>query len=77
MASVARCGVATHGYFYSGSENVNAVDWYGSNAGGDTHAVGTKLANELGLFDLSSLDSRNPDFQTDFLGFRVARSAAP
>jgi formylglycine-generating enzyme required for sulfatase activity len=53
MASVARCGVATHGYFYSGSENVNAVDWYGSNAGGDTHAVGTKLANELGLFDLS------------------------
>jgi formylglycine-generating enzyme required for sulfatase activity len=49
----ARGGVSTHGYTYSGSKDIDAVAWYGSNAGGDTHAVGMKLANELGLFDLS------------------------
>jgi formylglycine-generating enzyme required for sulfatase activity len=49
----ARGGVSTHGYTYSGSNNVDAVAWYYDNSGGATHVVGTKLANELGLFDLS------------------------
>jgi formylglycine-generating enzyme required for sulfatase activity len=49
----ARGGVATHGYEYSGSNDIDAVVWYDGNSGGTTHAVGTKLANELGVFDLS------------------------
>jgi hypothetical protein len=49
----ARGGVSTQGYTYSGSNDINAVAWYDGNSGGATHAVGTKLANELGLFDLS------------------------
>jgi sulfatase modifying factor 1 len=49
----ARGGVSTHGYTYSGSNDINAVAWYLGNSGGATHAVGTKLANELGLFDLT------------------------
>ena len=49
----ARGGIATHGYTYSGSNDVDAVAWYGSNAGGTTHPVGTKAGNELGLFDMS------------------------
>jgi formylglycine-generating enzyme required for sulfatase activity len=49
----ARGGVATQGYEYSGSNDINAVAWYDGNSGGATHAVGTKLANELGLFDLT------------------------
>ncbi len=49
----ARGGVATRGYTYSGSNDVEAVAWYNGNSGGTTHPVGTKLANELGLFDLS------------------------
>jgi formylglycine-generating enzyme required for sulfatase activity len=49
----ARGGVLTRGYTYSGSNDINAVAWYQSNSGGATHAVGTKLGNELGLFDLS------------------------
>jgi formylglycine-generating enzyme required for sulfatase activity len=49
----ARGGVATHGYTYSGSNEVDAVAWHDGNSGGTIHTVGTKLGNELGLFDLS------------------------
>jgi formylglycine-generating enzyme required for sulfatase activity len=106
----ARGGVATQGYEYSGSNDINAVAWYDGNSGGATHAVGTKLANELGLFDLTGnvwewcFDvysgayrvvrgsswgtnanicratyryTRDLGDQNTYLGFRVARSAAP
>jgi sulfatase modifying factor 1 len=46
-------GVATHDYEYSGSNDIDAVAWYDVNSGGTIHAVGTKLGNDLGLFDLS------------------------
>jgi formylglycine-generating enzyme required for sulfatase activity len=49
----ARGGVSTHGYTYSGSNDIDAVAWYGDNSGGAIRPVGNKLANELGLFDLS------------------------
>jgi formylglycine-generating enzyme required for sulfatase activity len=49
----ARGGVSTNGYEYSGSNDIDAVAWYGDISGASIHAVGTKLANELGLFDLS------------------------
>jgi formylglycine-generating enzyme required for sulfatase activity len=49
----ARGGVSTHSYTYSGSNDINAVAWYQSISGGATHPLGTKLGNELGLFDLS------------------------
>jgi hypothetical protein len=49
----ARGGVKTNGYEYSGSSDVNAVAWYYSNSGNSTQDVATKLANELGLSDMS------------------------
>jgi formylglycine-generating enzyme required for sulfatase activity len=49
----ARGGNQTHNYTYSGSNDINAVAWYDSNSGNTTHTVGTKTANELGLFDMS------------------------
>lgn len=49
----ARGGNQTHNYTYSGSNDLNAVAWYGSNSGSTTHTVGTKTANELGLYDMS------------------------
>jgi hypothetical protein len=48
-----RGGLQTHGYTYSGSNDINAVAWYTSNSGSTTHSVGGKLANELGLYDMS------------------------
>lgn len=38
---------------YAGSDNIDEVAWYIMNSGGKTHAVGTKKANELGLYDCS------------------------
>lgn len=49
----ARGGIQTHNYTYSGSETLADVAWYSSNAGGNSHPVGGKLANELGLYDMS------------------------
>jgi len=49
----ARGGNQSRGYKYSGSNNVNEVAWYSSNSGSKTHQVGTKKANELGIYDMS------------------------
>ena len=38
---------------YAGSNDVDEVAWYKDNAGGTTHAVATKKANELGIYDMS------------------------
>jgi formylglycine-generating enzyme required for sulfatase activity len=49
----ARGGVSTQNYEYSGSNDINAVAWYGGITGIGAHPVGTKQANELGVFDMS------------------------
>jgi len=49
----ARGGALSKGYKYAGSNSIDDVAWYSSNAGSNTHAVGGKKANELGLFDMS------------------------
>jgi formylglycine-generating enzyme required for sulfatase activity len=49
----ARGGNASKGYKYSGSNTIHDVAWYSSNANNKTHIIGTKSANELGLFDVS------------------------
>ena len=36
---------------YAGSDNIEKVAWYDRNSGNQTHEVGTKLQNQLGLFD--------------------------
>jgi len=49
----ARGGVSSQGYTYSGSNDLNAVAWYINNSNYQTSAVGTKAANELGIYDMS------------------------
>ena len=49
----ARGGVSSQGYSYSGSNDLNSVAWYQNNSGGGTKSVGTKAANELGIYDMS------------------------
>jgi formylglycine-generating enzyme required for sulfatase activity len=49
----ARGGVQSQGYTYSGSNTIDEVAWYGTNSGGETKVVGTKAANELGIYDMS------------------------
>ena len=49
----ARGGNKTQGFLYAGNSNIDMVGWYSGNAGGRTHAVANKQANELGLFDMT------------------------
>jgi formylglycine-generating enzyme required for sulfatase activity len=49
----ARGGTKSKGYTYSGSNNLDSVGWYNGNSGVSTHTVGTKGANELGLYDMT------------------------
>jgi sulfatase modifying factor 1 len=58
----ARGGVNSQNYTFSGSNDVNAVAWYDGNSlnapvlienGRGTWPIGSKAANELGLFDMS------------------------
>jgi len=49
----ARGGVQTQGYRYSGSNDANAVMWSNTNSSGGTKEVGAKMANELGIYDMS------------------------
>ena len=49
----ARGGKKSRGYQYSGSSNISDVAWYDGNSGRKTRPVGTKQANELGIYDMS------------------------
>ena len=49
----ARGGKKSSGYLYSGSNDLSDVAWYSGNSGSNTHAVGSKQANELGIYDMS------------------------
>ena len=49
----ARGGNQSSHYKYSGSGNIDDVAWYYDNSGSSTHAVGTRTANELGIYDMS------------------------
>jgi len=59
----ARGGNSSNGYTYSGSDNIDDVVWYWDNSdatgnsnisyGHGTLPIGTKNANELGIYDMS------------------------
>ena len=46
----ARGGNKSNGYKYSGSNSIDNVAWYD---GSETHTVGSKSPNELGIYDMS------------------------
>jgi formylglycine-generating enzyme required for sulfatase activity len=49
----ARGGVSSKSYTYSGSNTANDVAWTAENSSDETKMVGTKSANELGIYDMS------------------------
>lgn len=49
----ARGGNKSKGYVYAGSNDIDEVAWYESNSNEQTHIVGQKKPNELGLYDMS------------------------
>lgn len=85
----ARGGVKSDGYKYSGSNTIDDVAWYWKNSKekNSISRVGTKQANELGIYDMSGnvyewcsdwFDDYSSDSQTNPIGpatgsFRVLR----
>jgi formylglycine-generating enzyme len=49
----AKGGNKSNDYKYSGNDIINEVAWNSGNANKVTHSVGTKQANELGVFDMT------------------------
>lgn len=49
----AKGGKLSHNYVYSGSNNIDEVAWYEKNGMMQTHPVGQKKPNELGLYDMT------------------------
>ena len=49
----ARGGKNKNSYKYSGSNDLADVAWYGDNSSSETHDVGQKSPNSLGLYDMS------------------------
>lgn len=49
----ARGGNKSSHYKYCGSDDIGSIAWYVENSGDETHVVGTKSPNELGLYDMS------------------------
>jgi len=49
----ARGGNKSNRYKFSGSDNLGSVAWCSENSNSKTHPVGTKQANELGIYDMT------------------------
>jgi formylglycine-generating enzyme len=49
----ARGGKLTKNFTYSGSEDPKSTGWYNENSDNKPHKVGTKIPNEMGVFDMS------------------------
>jgi sulfatase modifying factor 1 len=49
----ARGGQKSQGYVYAGSDDPDIVAWYGDNSDDQSHPVGQKQPNEMGLYDMS------------------------
>jgi hypothetical protein len=46
-------GTQSHGYTYSGSNDIDSVAWVTTNSEGNTHPVKSKAPNELSIYDMS------------------------
>ena len=77
----ARGGNKSKGYKYSGSNDVDEVAWYDGNSGVETHPVGTKKPNELGIYDMSGnvwewCDDRYTPIEPTSVSFHVDRGGS-
>lgn len=68
----AKGGSKSDGFKYSGNSVLGACGWYYSNSEASTHEVGSKEANELGIFDMSG---NVREWCNDWFGYYDSSSA--
>lgn len=69
----ARGGNKSKQYIFSGSDTINQVAWYQKNSDSSIHPVGTKMPNELGIYDMSgnALEWCNDWYDKDYYKNRL------
>ena len=75
----ARGGIHSKGYKYSGSDELESVGWNDFNhTRGSTHPVGTKQANELGIYDMcGNVSERCSDWYGEYTSDAVTDPTGP
>lgn len=61
----ARGGNKTHGYVYSGGNELDLVAWHSDNSSNHLHPVASKVPNELNIYDMSG---NATEYCSDFYG---------
>ena len=73
-----RGGNNSRGYKYSGSNDIDNVAWYDGNSGEQTHPVGTKAPNELGIYDMSgNVCEWCSDWYADYTSYSQTNHTGP
>ena len=76
-AYAARGGQYNSRYEYAGSNDIGSVAWYKGNSGNQTHPVGQKQPNDLGIYDMSgNVWEWCSDWYDDTQKYRVIRGAS-
>jgi formylglycine-generating enzyme required for sulfatase activity len=62
---------------YAGGDDLGKLGWYGGNSGGETHPVGEKQPNGLGIYDMSGnvWEVVEDDWRDDYTGAPTDGSA--
>lgn len=73
-----RGGIRSNLFKYSGADDIEQVAWYKGNCGNKTHAVGSAMPNELGIYDMSgNVWEWCSDFSSNYSGVHQSNPDGP
>lgn len=70
-------GGQSRGTKFAGSDRLGEVGWYDKNSGGETHPVGNKVPNGLGLYDMTGNVNEWCSDWYEFGGYKIGSKIDP